>query len=228
MPIDAQKVGFLPVDHAYIYDINDDGSVKCTWSTTIMPQEPSILYTFFFHGGKTSDYKAWDSLGQQIDVDVNEAEGSRNIILPLEGYEVNQPYSFNMSFTWNEIMQRKGDRNTLYTSVNVGEPQAASIIVILPKGASIGTSVVAKGNSSELFQRTTIFDRDALEWRTNNTGNETEMVFRANFNYHNTKMYLNDNLNSILLGITVVVVAAVLLGYRKRLPVWLSNIKEHI
>jgi hypothetical protein len=228
MPIDAQKIAFSPIDHAYIYDVNEDGSVRCTWSTSIIPREPSILYTFTFHGGKTRDYQADDSLGQLIDADVNEAEGQRTISLLLAGYIVNQPYRFNLSFTWDDLIQRSGDRNTLYTSVDVGEPQAATIIVMPPRGARIGTSIVIKGNSSEPFQKEVISDRNALIWKTNDTGNITAMEFRANFNYYNALMSWRDNSYKILLGMAVVVIAALLLGYRKKLPGWLTRIKEHI
>ena len=228
MPIDAEKIAFLPVDHTYIYDVLDDGSVRCAWSTTIIPKEASILYTFSFRGGKTKDYQAEDSLGQLLDADVNEAEGQRTISLLLAGYLVDQPYKFDLNFTWNDLMQRNGDRNTLYTSVDVGEPQAATIIVMLPEGARIGTSVVTKGNSSEPFQKETILNRNALVWQTNNTGNNTEISFRANFNYYNAWMSLSDNFYKIVLGVAIAVIAALLLGYRKKLPELASRIKEHI
>ena len=228
MPIDAEKIAFLPVDHTYIYDVLDDGSVRCAWSTTIIPKEASILYTFSFRGGKTKDYQAEDSLGQLLDADVNEAEGQRTISLLLAGYLVDKPYKFDLNFTWNELMQRNGDRNTLYTSVDVGEPQAATIIVMPPEGARIGTSVVTKGNSSEPFQKETILDRNALVWQTNNTGNNTEISFRANFNYYNARMSLSDNFYKIVLGAAFAITAALLLGYRKKLPEWASKIKEHI
>ena len=227
-PIDAEKIAFLPVDHTYIYDVLEDGSVRCAWSTTIIPKEASILYTFSFRGGKTKDYQAEDSLGQLLDADVNEAEGQRTISLLLAGYLVDKPYKFNLNFTWDELMQRNGDRNTLYTSVDVGEPQAATIIVMPPEGARIGTSVVTKGNSSEPFQKETILDRNALVWQTNNTGNNTEISFRANFNYYNAQMSLSDNFYKIVLGVAIAVIAALLLGYRKKLPEWASRIKEHI
>jgi hypothetical protein len=227
-PIDAEKIAFLPVDHTYIYDVLEDGSVRCSWSTTIIPKESSILYTFSFRGGKTRDYQAEDSLGQLLDADVNEVEGQRTISLLLAGYLVDQPYKFNLNFTWDELMQRNGDRNTLYTSVDVGEPQAATIIVMPPEGARIGTSVVTKGNSSEPFQKETIFDRNALVWQTNNTGNNTEISFRANFNYYNAQMSLGDNFYKIVLGVAIAITAALLLGYRKKLPQWASRIKEHI
>ena len=228
MPIDAQKIAFLPVDHTYIYDVLDDGSVRCAWSTTIIPKQPSILYTFSFRGGRTKDYQVEDSLGQLLDADVNEAEGQRTISILLFGYMVDQPYKFNLNFTWNDLIQRNGDRNTLYTSVDVGEPQATTIIVMPPEGARIGTSVVTKGNFSEPFQKETILDRNALVWQTNNTGNDTEIMFRANFNYYNAQMSLSDNFYRIMLGIVIVVIAALLLGYRKKLPGLASLIKEHI
>lgn len=223
-----QKIAFDPVDHAYIYDINDDGSVRCTWSTTIIPKEPSILYTFSFRGGETKDYKAEDSLGQLIDADVNEASGERTISMLLAGYQVGKPYKFNLSFTWNGLLSRNGERNTLYTSVNVGEPQGANVIVIPPKDARIGTSVVTKGNSTDPFKRVLISGRDALLWSAANTGNETEIVFRANYNYYNAAMSITDNLFKIGAGALIIVVAAILLGYRKKLPELASKIKEHI
>lgn len=224
----AEKTAFEPVDHGYIYDVLDDGSVRCTWSTTIIPKEPSFIYTFSFRGGSTKDYQAEDSLGQILDADVNEAESARTVSLLLAGHMIDRPYQFNLSFTWNGLLQRVGDRNTLYTSVDVGEPQAAAIVVVPPEGARIGTSVVTKGNESEPFQRERVQGRDSLIWRTNNTGNQTEVVFRANFNYYNAQMYLNDNLYKILLGVAVLIVAALLLGYRKRLPALLTSIKGHI
>jgi hypothetical protein len=159
---------------------------------------------------------------------VNEAEGARTISLLLAGHMIDRPYQFNLSFTWNGLIQRIGDRNTLYTSVDVGEPQAAAIIVVPPQGARIGTSVVTKANESEPFQREMVLGRDALVWRTNNTGNQTEIVFRANFNYYNAQIYLNDNLYKILMGVAVLIVAALLLGYRKKLPMLLVRIKGHI
>jgi hypothetical protein len=224
----AQKVAFEPIDHGYIYDINDDGGVRCTWSTTIMPMEPSVLYTFSFRGGETKDYRAEDSLGQVIDADVNEAGGQRTISLLLSGYPVGQPYKFNLSFTWNGLLTRSGDRNTLYTSVNVGEPQSASIVVIPPKDSRIGTSVVTKGNSTEPFKRDLISGRNALVWNTANTGNDTEIIFRANYNYYNAAMSLSDNMLKIAAGVIIIVVAALLLGYRKRLPQVASKIKDRI
>jgi hypothetical protein len=224
----AQKVAFEPMDHIYIYDIKDDGSVRCTWSTTIVPMEPSVLYTFSFRGGETKDYQAEDSLGQVIDADVNEAGGQRTISLLLTGYPVGQPYKFNLSFIWNGLLTRSGDRNTLYTSVNVGEPQSASIVVIPPKDAKIGTSVITKGNSTEPFKKDLISDRDALVWNTANTGNDTEINFRANYNYYNASMSLSDNMLKIAAGIIIIVVAALLLGYRKKLPQVASKIKDRI
>lgn len=228
IPASAQKVAFEPVNHTYVYDINDDGSVRCTWGTAIIPKEPSILYTFSFRGGETKDYKADDSLGQIIDADVNEAGGERTISMLLSGFEIGKPYKFNLSFTWNGLLTRTGERNTLYTSVNVGEPQGAGITVIPPKDARIGTSVVTIGNSTDPFKRSPIFDRTALVWNAANTGNETEIVFRANYNYYNATMSLHDNLLKIGAGALIIVVAALLLGYRKKLPEVASKIKERI
>lgn len=223
-----QKVAFAPIDHTYIYDINDDGSVRCTWSTTIIPKEPTIIYTFSFRGGETKNYQAEDSLGQAIDPDVNEENGQRTISLLLAGYPTDKPYQFNLSFDWNGLLQRDGSRNTLYTSVNVGEPQAAEIIVIPPQNSRIGTSVITRGNSSEPFQRDLITNRDALVWRSDNTGNSTEIVFRANYNYYNATMQLWDNFTKILVGLVIIIAAALLLGYRKKLPGIASKIKDHI
>jgi hypothetical protein len=223
-----QKIAFEPIDHTYIYDVNDDGSVKCTWSTTILPKEPTILYTYSFRGGETKNYQAEDSLGQMIDPDVNEDNGQRTISLLLAGYPTGKPYQFNLSFDWSGLLTRNGDRHTLYTSVNVGDPQAAGIIVIPPQDSRIGTSVVTKGNSSEPFQREMLSNRNALVWRSDNTGNDTEIVFRANFNYYSATMRLMDNVSYILIGLTIIIVAALLLGYRKKLPGMASKIKERI
>jgi hypothetical protein len=223
-----QKIAFDPIDHTYIYDVNDDGSVKCIWSTTILPKEPTILYTFSFRGGETKNYQAEDSLGQMIDPDVNEDNGQRTISLLLAGYPVGEPYQFNLSFDWSGLLTRNGDRHTLYTSVNVGDPQAASVIVIPPQDSRLGTSVVTRGNSSEPFQREVLSNRNALVWHSDNTGNNTEIVFRANFNYYSATMRLMDNLSYILIGLAIVIVAALLLGYRKKLPGMASKIKEHI
>ncbi len=223
-----QKIAFEPIDHTYIYDVNNDGSVKCTWSTTILPKEPTILYTYSFRGGETKNYQAEDSLGQMIDPDVNEDNGQRTISLLLAGYPTGKPYQFNLSFDWSGLLTRNGDRHTLYTSVNVGDPQAAGIIVIPPQDSRIGTSVVTKGNSSEPFQREMLSNRNALVWRSDNTGNDTEIVFRANFNYYSATMRLMDNVSYILIGLTIIIVAALLLGYRKKLPGMASKIKERI
>lgn len=223
-----QKVAFKPIDHTYIYDINDDGSVRCTWSTTIIPKEPTIIYTFSFRGGETRNYQAEDSLGQMIDPDVNEENGQRTISLLLAGYPTDKPYQFNLSFDWDGLLLRNGGRHTLYTSVNVGEPQAAEIIVIPPQNSRIGTSVITKGNSSEPFQKETIANEDALVWSSANTGNDTEIVFRANYNYYSTTMQVMDNLYKILIGLAIVIAAALLLGYRKKLPGIASKIKDHV
>ncbi len=223
-----QKVAFEPIDHTYIYDIKDDGSVRCTWSTTIIPKEPTIIYTFSFRGGKTENYQAEDSLGQMIDPDVNEENGQRTISLLLAGYPIDNPYKFNLSFDWDGLLMRNGGRHTLYTSVNVGEPQAAEIIVIPPQSSRIGTSVITRGNSSEPFQKETIENKDALVWSSENTGNNTEIVFRANYNYYSTTMQVTDNLYKILIGLAIVIAAALLLGYRRKLPRMASKIKEHI
>ncbi|HSD58347.1 MAG TPA: hypothetical protein VLB04_09210 [Methanotrichaceae archaeon] len=223
-----QKIAFEPIDHTYIYDVNDDGSVKCTWSTTILPKEPTIIYTYSFRGGETKNYQAEDSLGQMIDPDVNEDNGQRTISLLLAGYPTGKPYQFNLSFDWSGLLTRNGDRHTLYTSVNVGDPQAAGIIVIPPQDSRIGTSVVTKGNSSEPFQREMLSNRNALIWRSDNTGNDTEIVFRANFNYYSATMRLMDNVTYILIGLAIIIIAALLLGYRKKLPGMASKIKERI
>jgi hypothetical protein len=224
----AQTVAWKSVEHDYIYDIQMDGSVRCTWATTIIPKEPTILYTISFRGGETRDYQAEDSLGQVLDADVNEQNGQRTISLFLAGYETGQPYSFNLSFTWSGLLSRKDDRYTLFTSVNVGEPQAAGIVVIPPPGSRPGTSMVTLGNSTVPFGREMASGRDALAWRTENTGNQTEVVFRASFYYSNPWISLKDNLSQILLGLVVVVAAALLLGYRRRIPAWASRIKERI
>ncbi len=223
-----ETIAFEPIDHTYIYDVNDDGSVRCTWSTTIVPKEPTILYTYSFRGGETNNYQAEDSLGQILDADVNEANGQREIALMLAGYPLNEPYQFNLSFDWSGLLTRNGDRHTLYTSVDVGEPQAAGIIVIPPMDSRIGTSIITKGNSSEPFQRETLSSRNALVWHSDNTGNDTEIVFRANFNYYNAYLSMMDNLNKFIIGLMIIIAAALLLGYRKKLPGVASKIKEHI
>jgi hypothetical protein len=70
--------------------------------------------------------------------------------------------------------------------------------------------------------------RDALAWRTENTGNQTEVVFRASFYYYSPLISLMDNLYQILLGLIVILAASLLLGYRRRIPAWASRIKERI
>jgi hypothetical protein len=224
----AQEVAFEPVNHSYIYDIKDDDGVRCTWSTTLIPEQPSILYTFSFRGGETSNYAGDDSLGQVIDADVNEQGGQRTISMLLSGYPLNEPYNFNLSFDWDGLMTRNGDRHTLYTSVNVGEPQEAKIVVIPPEGARMGTSVVTLGNSSEPFSRETIKGKNVLVWATDHTGNDTDIVFRANYNYYSAQMSLMDNSYRIIIGLAIIIAAAMLLGYRKRLPEMASKIKERI
>jgi len=224
----GQTVAWKSLEHDYIYDIQGDGSVRCTWATTIIPKDPTILYTISFRGGETKDYQAEDSLGQVLDADVNEQNGQRTISLFLAGYETGQPYSFNLSFTWNGLLSRTGDRHTLYTSVNVGEPQAAEIVVIPPPGSRLGTSLVTIGNATAPFGREMGLGRDALAWRTENTGNQTEVVFRASFYYYSPLISLMDNLYQILLGLIVILAASLLLGYRRRIPAWASRIKERI
>jgi hypothetical protein len=51
-----------------------------------------MLYTFNFRGGKTRDFVAFNSRGQELDVDVTEEGGQRTVTLSLAGYEVNKPY----------------------------------------------------------------------------------------------------------------------------------------
>jgi hypothetical protein len=224
----GQTAAWKSLEHDYIYDIQGAGSVRCTWATTIIPKEPTILYTISFRGGETKDYQAEDSLGQVLDADVNEQNGQRTISLFLAGYETGQPYSFNLSFTWNGLLSRTGDRHTLFTSVNVGEPQAAEIVVIPPRGSRPGTSLVTIGNVTAPFGRQMASGRDALVWHTESTGNQTEIVFRANFYYYSPWISLTDNLYQILLGLIVVATAALLLGYRRRIPGWASRIMERI
>ena len=223
-----QQPAFEPVDHTYVYDIQEDGSVKCIWSTTILPREPTILYTFTFRGGETWDYEGFDSMGQEIDVDVIEEYGQRSISLFLVGYEVNKPYQFNVSFFWDGLLTRKTDRHTLYTSVNVGEPQSAKIVVIPPKGAKIGTSTLSRGNLTEIFERETIAGRTTLTWQTQDTGNETEIFLRANYRYYPALLSIRDNLTKIVIGVAIVIIAALLLGYRKRLAGVVSEIKKRV
>ncbi|MGC9445086.1 MAG: hypothetical protein ACP5E9_09215 [Candidatus Methanospirareceae archaeon] len=223
-----QSVGFEPVDHTYIYDINTDGSTQCTWSTTIIPRESSLLYTYTFRGGEASEYAACDSLGQELEVDVSEVGAERTINVLLLGYERNVPYQFNLSFLWTGLLLREGDRHTLYTSVDVGEPQSAKIVVIPPPGATTGLSSVTRGDLTEVFDRSVAADRTVLTWQTPNTGNETEIIIRANYRYYNPTYTLLDNLTKIVIGAAIVVVAALLLGYRKRLSGVFSKLKEKV
>lgn len=225
IPADAQKLAFEPIDHTYIYEVLDEGSVKCIWSTTILPKEPNILYPVSFRGGETKDYHAIDSLGKEVDIDVNEGDGQREIYLLLYNYEIGQPYQFNLSFIWNGLVARKESKHTIYTNVNLGEPQSAKIIVIPPKGAKMGASVVMRNNLSEPFKREMISGREALVWSAQNSGNDTEIPFRANFNYYNLQLSLIDNLPKILTGGIIIITAALLLGYRRRLPGIASRIK---
>jgi len=224
----GQTAAWTALEHDYIYDIKSDGSVRCTWGTAIIPRDPTILYTISFRGGETRDYQAEDSLGQILDADVNEKEGQRTISIFLSGYKTGEPYSFNLSFTWNGLLSRTGDRYTLFTSVNVGEPQGARIVVIPPPGSRLGTSLVTQGNATSPFSRKVALGRDALLWYTENTGNQTEVVFRASYYYSSPWISLTDNLRQILLGLLVIAVAALLLGYRRRIPSWASRIKERI
>jgi hypothetical protein len=223
-----QQVGFDPVDHTYIYDIHTDGSVQCTWATTIIPRESSLLYSYTFYGGEAREFTAADSLGQELEVDVNEVGAERTINLLLLGYERNVPYQFNLTFLWDGLLTRTGDRHTLYTSVNVGDPQSAKIIVIPPPGATIGVSSITRGNLTEVFDRAVAADRTILTWQTPNTGNETEIFIRANYRYSNPMFTLLDNLTTIAIGAAIVVIVALLLGYRKRLAGVLSKLKEKV
>ncbi len=223
-----QQPTFDPVDRTFIYDVQGDGSTKCTWSTTILPRESSVLYTFNFRGGETRDFVAFDSRGQELDVDVTEERGQRTVTLFLAGYEVNKPYLFNVSFFWSGLLTRKTDRHTLFTSVDVGEPQSAKIVVIHPKGAKVGVSTISRGNLTEAFERETIADRTTLTWQTPDTGNETEIFIRANYRYYNAQLSIRDNLTKIVIGAAIVIVAALLLGYRKRLSGVISEIKKKV
>lgn len=223
---DAQKIAFDPIDHTYIYDVLDDGSVKCIWSTTILPKEPNILYTVSFRGGETKEYQATDSMGNEVDIDVNEEDNQRVVSLLLYNYKIGQPYQFNLSFIWSGLATRKESKHTIYTSVNLGEPQSAKIVVIPPKGAKMGASVVTRNNLSEPFKREMISGREALVWSAQDSGNYTEIPFRANFNYYNLQLSFEDNLPKILTGGLIIIIAALLLGYRRRLPGIASRIKE--
>jgi len=223
---DAQKIAFDPIDHTYIYDVLDDGSVKCIWSTTILPKEQNILYTVSFRGGETKDYQATDSLGKEVDIDVNEEDSQRLISLILYNQEIGQPYQFNLSFIWSGLAARKESKHTIYTSVDLGEPQSAKIVVIPPKGAKLGASVVMRNNLSEPFRKEMISGREALVWSAQDSGNDTEIPFRANFNYYNLQLSFKDNMPKILTGGLIIIIAALLLGYRRRLPGIASRIKE--
>ena len=215
-PSTKAQQAFEPLGHTYIYDVGGDGNVRCTWETTIIPLQPSILYSYTSRGGGISDAKAIDSLGQELDVNVEEQDGQRTAQLFLTGYELNEAYTFNFSFTWSGLLTRKDDRHTLFTSVNVGDPQPARIIVILPKDAKLGTSTISRGNITEVFERELILGRDALVWQVANTGNETQILFTVNFKYYSTLLWIQDNLSIIIAAIVIVIIGALLLGYWKR------------
>jgi uncharacterized protein YpmB len=215
-PSTKAQSAFEPLGHTYIYDVGGDGNVRCTWETTILPLQPNILYSYTSRGGDISDVKAIDSLGQELDVDVEEQNGQRTAQLLLTGYILNEAYAFNFSFTWSGLLTRKNDRHTLFTSVNVGDPQPAKIIVILPKDAKLGTSTISRGNISEVFEKELILGRDALVWQVANTGNETQILFNVRFKYYSTLLQIQDNLSMIVAVIVIVIVGALLLGYRKR------------
>jgi len=202
--------------HTYIYDVGGDGNVKCTWETTIIPLQSSILYSYTFRGGAISDVNAIDSLGQELDVDLEELDGQRTASLFLIGYEQNEAYSFNFSFAWRGLLTRKGDRHTLFTSVNVGDPQSAKVIVILPKDAKLGASTISRGNITEVFEKELILGRDTLVWQVANTGNETAILFTVNFKHYSALLWIQDNLFMITAVIVIVVIGAFLLGYWKR------------
>jgi hypothetical protein len=215
-PLTQAQQAFEPLGHRYIYDVGGDGNVKCTWETTIIPLQPSILYSFTFRGGTVSDTGAIDSLGQELDVDVEELDGQRTVNLFLFGYEQNEAYTFNFSFAWSGMLTRKGDRHTLFTSVNVGDPQSASIIVILPDEARLGASTISRGNITEFFEKELISGRDALVWQVTNTGNETAIVFSVNFRHYSALLWMQDNLIMIIAVAVIVFIGALLLGYWKR------------
>jgi len=216
-PLTEAQQAFEPLGHTYIYDVGGDGNVKCTWETTIIPLQPSILYSYTFRGGAISDVKAIDSLGQELDVDVEELDGQRTANLFLFGYEQNEAYTFNFSFAWSGLLTRKNDRHTLFTSVNVGDPQSAEIIVILPKDAKIGASTISWGNITEVFEKELILERDALVWQVANTGNETAILFTVNFKHYSALLWIQDNLSMIIAVTVIVIIGALLLGYWKRL-----------
>lgn len=217
IPLTKAQQAFEPLGHTYIYDVRGDGNVKCTWETTIMPVQPGILYSYTFRGGGISDMKAIDSLGQELDVNVEDQEGRRVAQLVLTGYKLNEAYTFNFSFTWSGLLTRKTDRHTLFTSVNVGDPQSAKIVVILPNDATLRNSGISRGNITEVFEKELIFERDALVWQVADTGNETQIVFTVDFKYYSTLLWVQDNLFMIVAVIVIVIVGALLLGYGKRL-----------
>jgi uncharacterized protein YpmB len=215
-PTARAQQAFVPQGHTYIYDIGGDGNVKCTWETTIIPLQYGILYSYTFRGGEISDVKASDVLGQELDVNVEEQDGQRTAQLFLSGYTLNEVYSFNFSFTWSGLLTRKNDRHTLFTSVNVGDPQQAKILVILPKDAKLSSRSVSWGNVTADFVREMISGRDALVWEVADTGNDTQIFFTVNFKFYSTLFWIQDNLLIIIVVIVIVVVGAILLGYGKR------------
>lgn len=215
-PLTKAQQAFEPLGHTYIYDVGGDGNVKCTWETTIIPLQPSILYSYTSRGGGISDATAVDSLGQELDVNVEEQDGQRTAHLFLTGYELNEAYTFNFSFTWSGLLTRKNDGHTLFTSVNVGDPQPAKITVILPKDSKLGSSTISRGTITDVFEKELILGRYVLVWQVANTGNETQILFTVNFKYYSTFLWIQDNLYIIIAAIVIVVAGALLLGYGKR------------
>lgn len=214
-PLTMAQPAFQPLGHIYVYDVQSDGNVKCTWKTDIKPLQSNIIYPFTFRGGSISGAMAMDSLGQELDIDATEQNGQTTLNLYLTGYPLNQPYSFNFTFTWSGLLTRKSDKHTLFTSVNIGETQATKIVVILPKGAKLGTSTLWRGNITEVFDRQLISERDALVWQVADTGNETEIFFIVNFKFYSGLLWIQDNIYLIIATIVIVIIAAILLGYRK-------------
>jgi hypothetical protein len=227
-PLTKAQSAFEPIGHAYIYDIGSDGNVRCTWETTIIPLQPSIVYSYTFRGGNIGDVKGIDSLGQELDVNVEEQDGQRSAQLFLTGYKLNETYTFNFSFSWSGLLTRKDDRHTLFTSVNVGDPQQAKIIVILPKDATLGTSTITRGNITEAFEKELIYERDALVWHVADTGNETQILFTMNYKYYSILLWIQDNLLIIIASTVIVIIGALLLGYWKRWRQLISKASKYL
>ncbi|RLG40765.1 MAG: hypothetical protein DRO05_05545 [Thermoproteota archaeon] len=215
LPVSAQPA-FEPVGHMYIYEINPDGSVLCTWETTLIPKSNVFLYSFSFRGGEIDEVRAFDSLGQELDMEVEKTGEQVTMTLMLSGFELDKPYSFNLSFRWEGLITRRGEKHVLFTSVDVGDPQAAKIVVVLPEGSKAGISTLTRGNQTDLFQIARIGQRTALIWEVENTGEDTQIYFRVSYRYYSAALWVRDHLLTLIGVFLSIIVAGILLGYRSR------------